>query len=366
MTLRYVFIWSPFINRVGQSMNAGGRHVLVCMLVALSMTVLQSCSATTSIAPVSTGLTLYVGGDGPGNYTTIQAAIDHASAGDTVYVYDNHAPYHETVLINHTITLAGEQTNTTIIDGTNLAGDLLTIVAPHVTLHGFTLRHTQKDGVIIHSDHALVSDLFITDCTLNGIFLYKSGMTPIEGCSIHDITVTGTSYGIAGYVCNNSLFTRNTLRGNYGGITFINSFHNNISFNTFDNNTYGVIDSFSGSNHYLRNLITNSTTTGFKVIASARNIVEKNTFQHNKQNAWFLNFPLIERYNKLLSLVRNDTYFFDNYRVFGATAWKGNYWGEPRSTPYPIFGRSSLLPMTTVIPNRVEFDLLPARQPTLP
>jgi len=32
--------------------------------------------------------TLYVGGSGPGNYTKIQDAIDDASYGDTVFVYN--------------------------------------------------------------------------------------------------------------------------------------------------------------------------------------------------------------------------------------------------------------------------------------
>ncbi len=35
----------------------------------------------------SRGNTLYVGGNGPGNYSIIQDAVDNASNGDMVYVY---------------------------------------------------------------------------------------------------------------------------------------------------------------------------------------------------------------------------------------------------------------------------------------
>jgi hypothetical protein len=39
--------------------------------------------------PTSKGSWLYVGGSGPGNYTRIQDAIDDASDGDSVFVYDD-------------------------------------------------------------------------------------------------------------------------------------------------------------------------------------------------------------------------------------------------------------------------------------
>ena len=59
--------------------------------------------------------TLYVGGSGSGNYTTIQAAIDNASSGDTVYVYPGQ--YDENLIVNKTINLIGANMNSTIING---------------------------------------------------------------------------------------------------------------------------------------------------------------------------------------------------------------------------------------------------------
>jgi len=44
--------------------------------------------------------TLYVGGSGFGNYSTIQDAVDNASSGDTVYVYDDSSPYIENVVVD--------------------------------------------------------------------------------------------------------------------------------------------------------------------------------------------------------------------------------------------------------------------------
>ena len=48
-----------------------------------------------SSIPISNGKTLYVGGSGEGNYTKIQDAIDDASDGDTVFVFNDSSPYIE-------------------------------------------------------------------------------------------------------------------------------------------------------------------------------------------------------------------------------------------------------------------------------
>ena len=50
----------------------------------------------TSVATI-----LYVGGNGPNNYTTIQQAITNATNGDTVFVYDDSSPYFEHIIIQH-------------------------------------------------------------------------------------------------------------------------------------------------------------------------------------------------------------------------------------------------------------------------
>lgn len=61
---------------------------------------------------------LYVGGDGPGNYSKIQDAIDNASNGDTVFVYNG--IYYENLVVDKSINLQGENKEYTIIDGDNI------------------------------------------------------------------------------------------------------------------------------------------------------------------------------------------------------------------------------------------------------
>ncbi len=89
---------------------------------------------------VAGNVILYVGGTEPNNYATIQAAVDAAIAGDTVFVYDESSPYYEHVVVNKAITLMGENRDTTIIDGGGTGVVVYIADASEVTVTGFTIR----------------------------------------------------------------------------------------------------------------------------------------------------------------------------------------------------------------------------------
>jgi hypothetical protein len=101
------------------------------------------------------GNTLYVGG--PGNYTKIQDAINDSSNGDTVFVYDDSSPYYEHVNINKMITLAGEDKNTTVIDG-SYKGTVVKISTDGIVLTGFTIQHGAAGGIRISSNGNQIFD----------------------------------------------------------------------------------------------------------------------------------------------------------------------------------------------------------------
>ncbi len=104
---------------------------------------LISCFVITPIADDTqpgqpSGTTLYVGGYGPGNYSNIQDAIDDASDGYTVYVYDG--IYYENIVVDKSINLIGENIKTTIIYGNGI-GNVIEVIADYVNISGFTIRH---------------------------------------------------------------------------------------------------------------------------------------------------------------------------------------------------------------------------------
>jgi parallel beta-helix repeat protein len=121
-------------------------------------------SAKAGVFPLSPSV-IYV----PGNFSTIQAAVDAANASDTILVANG--TYREQVTIDKPLALFGEDRSNTIIDanGDNYA---VKIKSSNVTLSGFTVQNTTKDPVIAFGGIWLdglsnaVSNVTITNCTV--------------------------------------------------------------------------------------------------------------------------------------------------------------------------------------------------------
>jgi parallel beta-helix repeat protein len=122
-----------------------------------------------------TGQILYVGGTGPGNYSCINDAIDNTINGDIIFVYNG--TYNETVIIDKSIVLQGENKHSTIINGLR-KNDTVTITTSRVTVAGFTITNSSYDmkaglwwkaGVRILDSHNIIRDNIISNNRL-GIF----------------------------------------------------------------------------------------------------------------------------------------------------------------------------------------------------
>ena len=169
-----------------------------------------------TVATLIRGTILYVDNNNTGGpwdgtpahpYQYIQDGIDNATAHDTVYIYNG--TYYEHLVVNKSLTLVGETTEKTIVDGLS-TDTVVHIQADEVILQDLTVRNSggYTDNAGIYSDAhttqirsclvyrtktgiALTSGAHheINNCTLGsnggGITLQASEHTMIEGCTIY-------------------------------------------------------------------------------------------------------------------------------------------------------------------------------------
>ena len=201
--------------------------LIICLMLSLCFSINTVSSETIKIT--STGNTLYVGGTGDGNYTTIQDAIDNASDGDTVFVYNG--VYNESIRIETAnISLIGENKELTIID-----------------------RNWQDYGVSLHENGFYMFNFTIMNSSF-GIILSKSDIT-LENNII--------KFNDIGIVCcfssKNRTIEMNDISYNSIGIQLDFGGGNLVTNNTISNNEVGIkIGRGGSSNKIIRNNITNN------------------------------------------------------------------------------------------------------------
>ena len=182
--------------------------------------------------------TLYVGGDGPGNYTKIQYAIDNSSDGDTVFVFNDSSPYYENVeIIEKSIKFIGEDKNTTVIDAGGIDSPLSLWCANDVTVSGFTLQHGGEGGVDA------------------GIYIYLSNNNTIVNNNI-----INNNMGIYTWPYSyHTTITRNMIVSNQGTGLFIEQYLNGIiSENTIEDHFNGLVMYFANNSQIIDNNVLNN------------------------------------------------------------------------------------------------------------
>ena len=215
----------------------------------------------------SDGYTWYVGGNGPGNFTAIQDAIDNASNGDTVFVYKG--VYDGGLYIDKTISLQGEQREETIIDGVvGIHHHGISIYGDGVHVSGFTIQNVGN----FWPEAALFINSYDTEISNNIISDNKFGIDMFETYHTH--------------IHHNLIINQNRYDGMY--IRF--SSENTISHNIIDNNNgFGIIMIDSSNNTISKNSISNNGWGGVTNIDEheMHNLIYHNNFYHNEpDNAW--------------------------------------------------------------------------------
>lgn len=238
----------------------------------------------------------------PDDHSTIQMAIDAAVPGNTVFVRSG--MYYEHVTINKSLTLQGEDRETTIIDGSG-TGKVVTVTSTsNVTVSGFTIRNSgstlgsdQDAGMVLrNASNNLIIDCILTSNGLNGLYFSGSSYNTIQNCDIsHNESPPVSGGGVRGAIhlrnsshntiADNNIYSNNrngitarspanytTITGNHvysnkgHGIHVGHSRYCNISNNIVHDNSGDGVDFDGGSDHTVMDNILESNGGGIRTV----------------------------------------------------------------------------------------------------
>jgi len=357
-----------------------------------------------------------IGGNGTGNYTRIQNAIDNSSNGDTVFVYDDSSPYYENVVVDKSITLKGENKETTVINGSGI-DSVIEVSTDHVHIEGFTvtncLYNSSEAGINIFTDWNTIRNNNIAENQCMGIRLSGSLYNLIENNTLKD----NRGYHISLRESNNNTVQNNTLTQSDNwlheciGIWLSHSSDNLIenneitgtrtdgifldsSYNVIRNDVFEIImnhDIISGWCWYgiglsysCNNIITGNkildSVMGIDLSYSSNNIITGNSissvigilFLHHPSNnnnitgnnisneligIWLHHSSknIIEKNNFIGNKIAAN--FYISWRNIVGNYWDSNYWDNWIGFgPKIIFGRLGPIPW-------INFDWHPAEEP---
>ena len=209
---------------------------------------------------------IYVDDGGGVDFIKIQDAIDHASDGDTVFVYAG--TYSETLTINTSVHLVGESSDETLIDGqASIAAEKLYVIrvrADNCTIENFTIvgieGESQLQGILIEAADTTVSHNHI---------LFTDEAIYVD-------------------VSPNNAILMNTLTQNDYGIYFHYTSQNNISHNLISqNDDYGIYMGGSDDNTIFCNNISGNDDYGLRIKGSDNNKVIQNRIENNSKGLLF-------------------------------------------------------------------------------
>lgn len=312
--------------------------------------------------------TLFIDDDQPADFNTIQAAINAAENGQSLYVYNGE--YEENIVINKTLWIIGEYSNTPTIDGQGL-GKVVSITADSVTLTNFRIERSSTtptqdyaiyiissyntitqnlitnngNGIWQNSTGNKISDNIITNSIRKGLILQNSSGNTISDntiklCQDNAIELMSSSNNIFTnnrienfskdvklYYSNYNTFSENIIANSTtGGIRLDYSNFSLFTSNNIFKNYYGIRLGYSNNNTITQNTIIQNTYYGVLLDISHNNTISKNKIEQNNIGIWFSNALSNKIYN--CNMINPTQIIIDASRNTFNDAYPtgGNYW----------------------------------------
>lgn len=206
--------------------------------LAITLAVLCTCSA-------SSASNLRVSSATEGDYISIQAAIDEAETGDTIFV--SPGTYVENLKINKQVQIWSEsrKPEDTVIRAADPTKSAIEISVDQASFSGFAIEGSKKAGILL---------------------------TGVKSCYINNNRVQGAEYGILLKGSDNNTISNNLITLEETGIRLESSNSNNILDNSIAYNYGPGISLEESSRNYIYN----------NYFKNAENVEEKDTNSENR------------------------------------------------------------------------------------
>jgi len=275
--------------------------------------------------------TIYVGGSGPGNYSSIQDAIDYASNGDTIFVYNGN--YTENIKINKSINLVGENKNTTIIEK-DINNHVVRVTADFVNISNLHIRNGGNDynGIYCMAEYCTILQCKISDNEFgfsSTQYVNHDGIL-IQNCDIYDndigIDLIDSNFTVMDCDIHHNMHSLGAIWVMYSSGTI-----NNCNIHS---NDVGMRLGYDSNCDIFNNYIDNNEKHGISFEGESNNSVYHNTISNTQYycgiNLFFADgSPNIKIHHN--NLLNNDFY---NAMDYGYATWDngypsgGNYWSD--------------------------------------
>ena len=207
-------------------------------------------------------------------FSTIQEAIDDADTlnGHTIEV--DAGTYYENVFVNKSLTLIGENRDTTIIDGGG-SGDTINITTDWVNVSRFTIIgsgplsfDTFDSGLESKGNYTSISDCKFSENAI-GIHFTTSNHSDVANCELSPDHSTAIRLNSS----SNILIVNCNISDNWYGVVLDNTNASTIEKCTLLNNTYSIYFKFSNYNTISDCRLLDQTYGLYFIFSSGNNIV---------------------------------------------------------------------------------------------
>jgi uncharacterized repeat protein (TIGR01451 family) len=197
--------------------------------------------------------------------TSIQHAIDDATAGNTICVKDGN--YNENVDVNKRLTIQSENGYANcVVSASNSSKHVFNVTADYVNITGFTIENP-------------------TGLVKAGVYLFG-----VNHCNISNNNASSNGYGIQLLQSNNNILMGNNISHNTNNAIYLwYSNHSQIINNTlYNNNQYGIYLLDSNNGTVTDNSVYNNSNYGIYLEDSNNGTVTGNEVYDNKNYGIYL------------------------------------------------------------------------------